>query len=384
MSPIVPSTRAELAAAHRLVVKVGSSSLTDDAGHLDPDKLTALVDQLAAHRARGHEVVLVSSGAQAAGMGPLGLTRKPKDLAQAQAAASVGQGLLMAHYTRAFAAHGLQVGQVLLTAEDVVRRSHYRNALRVLGELLHSGIVPVVNENDAVATDEIRFGDNDRLAALVAHLVRADGLVLLTDVDGLYTAPPSRPGARRIEEVTSFDDLAPVEVTGRGSAVGTGGMVTKVQAAAMASTSGIPVLLTDAATVGQALTGAPVGTFFHVTGRRVPARRMWLGYAAQMKGHLVVDDGAVRAITSGKKSLLAVGVVGFAGEFGVGEPVEIRSLAGRVVARGLSGFTSAELAQVKGLSEDQIAAVLGADRAVPAVHRDELVTQAGSRRPEAA
>jgi glutamate 5-kinase len=381
MSPQPPASRKELAAARRVVVKVGSSSLTGASGHLEAPRLDALVDALAGHVRAGHQVVLVSSGAQAAGMEPLGLSRKPKDLAQAQAAASVGQGLLMAQYPRAFATHGLQVGQVLLTAEDVVRRTHYRNALRVLGELLHGGIVPVVNENDAVATDEIRFGDNDRLAALVAHLVRADGLVLLTDVDGLYTAPPGRPGSRRVEVVRTFDELAAIEVTGRGSAVGTGGMLTKVQAAAMATSSGIPVLLTSAERVGEALAGDHVGTFFQVTGRRVPARRMWLGYAAQMKGRLAVDDGAVRAITSGKKSLLAVGVTTVDGEFGAGEPVEIVDSTGVVVARGLSGFTSAELTVVKGLSEEDIAQALGADRAIPAVHRDELVTQARSRRP---
>jgi glutamate 5-kinase len=201
-------------------------------------------------------------------------------------------------------------------------------------------------------------------------------------VDGLYTAPPDQPSARRLDEVRSFGELEAAKVTGRGSAVGTGGMVTKVQAAAMATSSGIPVLLAAAGQVDQALAGGQVGTFFHVTGRRLPARRMWLGYAAQMKGRLVVDDGAARAITGGKKSLLAVGVVAVEGSFGVGEPVEIADRSGLVVARGLAQFTAAELQRVKGMTVDQVAAVLGADRAVPAVHRDELVTQARSRRPD--
>jgi len=376
-----PTNRAELAAARRLVVKVGSSSLTDQAGRLDPGRLDRLVRAVAGHIGAGHQVVLVSSGAQAAGIEPIGLNRAPKDLAQAQAAASVGQGRLMAHYSSAFLAHGLQVGQVLLTAQDVIRRTHYRNVLRVLGELLHRSVVPIVNENDAVATDEIRFGDNDRLAALVAHLVRADGLVLLTDVDGLYDAPPARPGAQRLSEVKSFSQLEAIEVTGRGSEVGTGGMVTKVQAAAMATSSGIPVLLTAAEHVGQALAGADVGTFFQVTGRRVPARRMWLGYAAKMNGRITVDSGAAKAITVGKHSLLPVGVIAVTGEFDAGDPVEIADPEGTVLARGESGFPAAVLNRVKGWDLGRIEAELGEDQAVPAVHRDDMVTQARSRRP---
>jgi len=376
-----PTNRVELAAARRLVVKVGSSSLTDQAGRLNPDRLDRLVHAMAAHVGAGHQVVLVSSGAQAAGIEPMGLNRVPKDLAQAQAAASVGQGRLMAHYTRAFTARGIQVGQVLLTAQDVIRRTHYRNVLRVLGELLHRSIVPIVNENDAVATDEIRFGDNDRLAALVAHLVRADGLILLTDVDGLYDAPPGRPGARRISEIKNSDQLAAIEVTGRGSAVGTGGMVTKVQAATMATSSGIPVLLTAAEQIGQALDGADVGTFFQVTGRRVAARRMWLGYAAKMNGCLIVDAGAAKAITVGKNSLLPVGVIAVIGEFDAGDPVEIVDPDGIVLARGQTGFPAAVLNRVKGWDLSRIEAELGEDHAVPAVHRDDMVTQARSRRP---
>ncbi|MDR3360256.1 MAG: glutamate 5-kinase [Bifidobacteriaceae bacterium] len=376
------ANRAELAAAKRLVVKIGSSALVDEAGRLSQGRLTELADGIVDHIRHGHEVVLVSSGAQAAGLGPLGLRRRPKDLAQAQAAASVGQSRLMAAYTEAFGAHGLTVGQVLLTAEDTIRRSHYRNALRVLGELLHRGAAPIVNENDAVATDEIRFGDNDRLAALVAHLVRADALVLLTDVDALYDRPPSRPGARPIRQVASFDQLDQWEVTGRGSTFGTGGMVTKVQAAAMASSSGIPVLLAAAADVRAALAGDPeVGTFFQATGRRLTARRMWLGYAAALRGTLTVDDGAARAITDGKKSLLAVGVTAVRGDFEVGDPVAIESTGGQVLARGLAGFDAADLDRVKGMSEPEIAAALGPGAARPAVHRDELATQARARRP---
>jgi glutamate 5-kinase len=372
-----------LVARRRLVVKIGSSSLVDPAGHFAPALLAELTDALAEYIKAGHQVVVVSSGAQAAGLDETaGSSKRPKTLAQAQAAASVGQGRLMAAYTAAFGTWDMIVGQVLLTAEDTIRRTHYRNALRVLGELLHRGIVPIVNENDAVATDEIRFGDNDRLAALVAHLVRADGLILLTDVDALYDAPPTRPGAKPIREVVSFSQIESLEVTGRGSMVGTGGMVTKVQAAAMATSSGIPVLLASAGQVRSALAGQPeVGTFFRATGRRLTARRMWLGYAASMKGVLTVDDGAARAITEGKKSLLAVGVTAVLGDFEAGDPVEIRASDGLVLARGLAGFAAPELAAIRGLSQTEIAARLGQARAHPAVHRDELVTQARSRRP---
>ncbi|MDR0366346.1 MAG: glutamate 5-kinase, partial [Bifidobacteriaceae bacterium] len=358
LDSVPAANRQELVASKRLVVKLGSSSLTGPEGHFNPMALTRAVSAVAGLVADGREVVLVSSGAQAAGLEPMGLKRRPKGLAQAQAAASVGQGRLMAAYSAAFAEHGLVVGQVLLTAEDTIRRTHYRNALRVLGELLHRGIVPIVNENDAVVTDEIRFGDNDRLAALVAHLVRADGLILLTDVDALYDRPPSRPGALPIREVTSFDQVEGLEVTGRGSMVGTGGMLTKVQAAAMASSSGIPVLLAGAGDAAAALGGAEVGTFFHVTGRRVTARRMWLGYAAAIKGALTVDDGAALAITDGKGSLLAVGITDVSGGFEAGDPVAIETPDGRVLARGIAGYGAGELQRIKGLSQDQIEGLL--------------------------
>ena len=239
--------RAAVGAARRVVVKVGSSSLTTALGGIDPARIKALVDELARIRLAGREVVLVSSGAIAAGLAPLALRTRPRDLATQQAAASVGQGLLMGDYTRLFGAYGLAVGQVLLTVDDMTRRGHYRNAYRTFGRLLELGVVPIVNENDTVATHEIRFGDNDRLAALVAHLVHADALVLLSDVDGLYTAHPATSGAQRISDVRSDEDLAGVDVDRRGSAVGSGGMITKIEAARIATSAAIPVVLTTAA-----------------------------------------------------------------------------------------------------------------------------------------
>ena len=265
--------REQVATAARIVVKVGSTSLTTTAGGIDPGRVRTLVDALATARARGAEVVLVSSGAIAAGLPPLALARRPRDLATQQAAASVGQGLLVHRYNEEFARHGIIAGQVLLTADDVTRRSHYRNAYRTFAKLLELGVLPVVNENDTVATTEIRFGDNDRLAALVAHLVHADLLLLLSDVDGLYDANPARGGATMLAEVTSEADLDAVHVGRAGSAgLGTGGMHTKVEAARIATGAGIPVVLTSAELVAPALAGEPVGTVFHPTGRRRPTR----------------------------------------------------------------------------------------------------------------
>ena len=365
--------RAHMTSAARVVVKVGSSSLTGPDGHLDVEALRALVTVLAARRAAGGEVVLVTSGAIAAGLAPLGLASRPRDLATAQATASVGQGLLVARYTEAFAGHGLRVGQVLLTAEDTVRRGHYRNAQRALERLLGLGVVPIVNENDTVATDEIRFGDNDRLAALVSHLVRADAMVLLTDVDALYDGPPSRPGARRISEVLSPADLEGIDVSVRGSAVGTGGMVTKLASVAIATGSGVPVVLTSAAQAAQALAGEPVGTWFATTGRRRSTRMLWLAHAASTQGRLVLDDGAVRAVVERRTSLLPAGIPAVEGDFEAGDPVELASAAGTVVARGLVAFGATELPDLLGRSTHELRARLGAGYDREVVHRDDLV-----------
>ena len=235
-----PSRVERVAAARRVVVKVGSTSLTTAEGGIDPERVRRLVAVLAETRRRGVEVVLVSSGAIAAGLAPLGLKRRPRALPAQQAAAAVGQGLLVQRYTADLADHGIVAGQVLLTADDVTRRSHYRNAHQTLAKLLELGVLPIVNENDTVATSEIRFGDNDRLAALVAHLVHADLLVLLSDVDGLYDGPPAAPGSRLVAEVALADDLAGVRVGKAGSAgIGTGGMRTKLDAARIATGAGI-------------------------------------------------------------------------------------------------------------------------------------------------
>jgi len=358
----------------RIVVKVGSSSLSSTDGGLDLSRLHMLVDALAGARGRGDEVVLVSSGAIATGLSPLGLPARPRDLATQQAAASVGQGLLVARYTERFARHDLVVGQVLLTVDDVVRRTQYRNAYRTLARLLDLGVVPVVNENDTVATGEIRFGDNDRLAALVAHLVHADRLLLLSDVDGLYDGNPTNPGASLIPDVYADADLEGLDIARpSASKVGTGGMVTKVEAARIATGAGIPVLLTSAAHVQDALESKPVGTTFHPTGRRRSTRLLWLAHATTGKGTLVLDAGAVRAVVERRASLLPAGVVAVRGAFDSGDPVDLADEAGTVVARGLVNYDATELPQMIGRSTHALAADLGAEYERELVHRDDLV-----------
>jgi glutamate 5-kinase len=360
-------SRAAVADATRTVVKVGSSSLTSR-GQLDPARLDAIVDAVATRAQAGRQVVLVSSGAIAAGIGPLGLKARPRDLATQQAAASVGQLLLAERYAVSFARYGLGVGQILLTADDLHRRGHYRNANRTLERLLALGIIPIVNENDTVATHEIRFGDNDRLAALVAHLVHAQALVLLSDIDGLYTGKPGRPGSRFIPEVTSMAELDGVDLSRSGSHVGSGGMVTKIDAAAIATTEGIPVLLAASGQVHEALRGE-VGTVFHPAGDRSASRLFWLRYATSARGRLVLDAGAVVAVVQRRMSLLPAGITSVSGEFDSGEPVDLADPDGRVVARGLVSYDAADLPALLGHKTVDLPEEFRRE----VVHRDDLV-----------
>lgn len=366
-------SRDVVASAKRLVVKVGSSSLATSAAGLDVSRVDRIADAIADRVASGAQVVLVSSGAIAAGLRPLGLDKRPRDLATQQAAASVGQGMLVARYSEAFGRHGLTVGQVLLTADDVVRRAHYRNAARTFERLLGLRVVPVVNENDTVATEEIRFGDNDRLAALVTHLVGADALVLLSDVDGVYDADPSHGPATRVTDVRRDEDLAHVRLGAVGKAgVGLGGMTTKVAAARIAAGAGVPTLLAHADDVRAALDGADVGTCFHPTGKRAPARLLWLAHATTARGSVRLDDGAVAAVVGRRSSLLPAGITGVDGDFSAGDPVDLVDAEGRVVARGLVGYDAAELPALLGRSTRELVAELGATYSREVVHRDDL------------
>jgi glutamate 5-kinase len=404
---VTTNSRPDIAAAARVVVKVGSSSLTTAAGEIADEAITALAVALAARRSAGIQVVLVSSGAIASGLVPLGLTRRPSDLATQQAAASVGQGLLIARYTAAFARHGIRTGQVLLSADDLMRRTHYRNAQRTLDRLLELGVLPVVNENDTVATDEIRFGDNDRLAALVAHVTRAKALVLLSDVDGLYNGDPRRGTAQRITEVRGQADLEGIRLgrglkPGQGSQAsqarqagqasqarqasqagqagqasqasqGIGGMATKVEAAMIASAAGIPTVVADAANAPAALAGDPVGTYFAAHGRRPATRLLWLKHAAVTRGSLRLDPGAVEAVVKRHASLLPAGITGVEGAFDAGDPVDLRGEDDTIIARGLVNYDAAEIPGLMGRSTRWLASKLGPEYEREVVHRDDLV-----------
>jgi len=375
--------RPVIADARRIVVKVGSSSLTDERGEPDVRHLTALVDALAAARLGGRDVVLVSSGAMACGMAPLGLKQRPRDLADKQAASSVGQSLLVGRYGSLFARYGITVGQVLLTVGDVARQDHYRNAQRTFTRLLELGVVPIVNENDTVATYEIRFGDNDRLPALVAHLVGADALVLLSDVDALYTAHPDDPSARRIAEVDDIDALD-IEVGRPGASVGTGGMAAKLQAAQIATGSGIPVVLGATADAADIVSGRECGTLFHPTGKRRRRKLLWLAYASQSHGELVIDDGAVRALRERQASLLPAGITGVRGDFHAGDPVRLVAADGTVVARGLVNYDATEIPALMGHDTHELAATLGEHFEREVVHRDDMILKPPPKGPSGA
>lgn len=361
------SLREGIAQAKRVVVKVGSSSLTGSDFTVDPARIDALVDALQARMGRGSDVIVVSSGSIAAGMAPLGLTQRPADLATKQAAASVGQVHLAHEWGRSFGRYGRVTGQVLLTAGDAGRRDRARNAQRTIDRLRQLRAVPIVNENDTVATTEMRFGDNDRLAAIVAHLVSADALVLLSDVDGLYNKNPAEPDARFIAEVRDGNDLKGV-VAGDGGVVGTGGMASKVSAARLASRCGIPVLLTSADNIAAALGPANVGTVFYPKENRLSAWKFWALYAADVAGTLRIDAGAVTAVTSGGKSLLAVGITSVEGEFQAGEIVEIMGPGGQIIGRGEVNYDSQLLGWMLGKHTSELPAGMHK----PVVHADYL------------
>nr|WP_153210846.1 glutamate 5-kinase [Rhodococcus sp. MS13] len=365
---VLGSTRESIASAHSIVVKIGSSALTSLVAGLDTHRLDLLADAIEARMRAGSDVVVVSSGAVGAGLAPLGLTKRPRDLATKQAAASVGQLALAHAWGTSFARYGRTVGQVLLTADDIARRTQHRNAQRTLDRLRALHAVAIVNENDTVATTELRFGDNDRLAALVAHLVGADALILLSDVDGLYDGDPRKGDATLIPEVNSPEDLDGV-VAGSGGALGTGGMASKLSAARLAADSGVPVLLAAASDAAQALSGADVGTAFAPRPTRLSARRFWVRHAADTSGDLHLDEGAVRAVVSKRRSLLSAGIVGVSGDFHAGDVVSLMGPGEKPVARGVVAFDATEIEEILGRST----ADLPADMQRPVVHADDLV-----------
>ena len=367
--------RSAIVNAKRIVIKIGSSSLTGKAGEqLDPSTVDLLVDSVAHLTKSGKEVLIVSSGAIATGLAPLGLTKRPSDLATQQAAAAVGQGLLIHRYTESFARYQITASQVLLTIDDVIRRSHYHNAQRTLLKLISLNVVPVINENDSVGTQEIRFGDNDRIAALVSHLVSADLLILITDVDALYDRNPQLPDAQKISDVSDLHAISDAAISGVGaSGIGSGGMLTKVEAARIATGAGIGTVLTSLKNLASALSGNDVGTYFQPAANKKSSRMLWLQHAAKPHGRVIVDAGAMVALRDRGVSLLPAGVTGVEGEFSSGDTVEILGPYREVIARGLIAFDSNELPRMLGRSTKELAKEYGPEFERELIHRDDLV-----------
>jgi glutamate 5-kinase len=359
-----------------VVVKIGSSSVTDADGRIDEAAIATFVAGLAAVRAEGHRVVAVTSGAVAAGLPALGLggDRRPRDARTLQAVSAVGQGRLMSVYDQAFSHHDLVAGQVLLAPLDFGVRAQYLHARGTLERLLELGVVPVINENDAIADDEIRFGDNDRIAALVAHLLNADLLVLLTDTAGLLTADPRLdPSASLIEEIVEVDQALEALAGGAGSARGSGGMASKVAAAKMAAWSGVRTVIASATrpeVLVDAVTGVPgVGTVVQPRPARLSARKLWIGFAVAAAGVVQVDDGARRVLLERGVSLLPAGVTGVRGSFDAGDAVDLAGPDGAVFGKGLARIGAAALAAVAGRRTAELPE--GTPHEV--VHRDDLV-----------
>lgn len=370
----------------RIVVKIGTSSLTDDQGVIDRTMIASLCDQIARLRRDGHEVILVTSAAVAAGVSALGLSERPTDLQTLQALAAVGQSRLMEVYNTSFAEHSIVAAQVLLVSRDFVDRSQYLHARDTIQRLLELGCVPVINENDAIANDEIRFGDNDHISALVSHLMRADVLVLLTDTDGLFTRDPRvDPAATLVKEVFEGDPLLSVSAGGSGSNRGSGGMSSKLSAARIASWSGIRTVIArsrvdnvlarvvvqveTAQGVDGRITGESVGTTFHGSTRRLSSRQLWVAFASEVRGRVMIDEGAREALLRRTVSLLPSGVVGVEGDFESGDTVEIVDATGTVIARGSSLMDGNQAREAAGRRSSE----LGDGVPNVVVHRDSLV-----------
>ncbi len=358
-----------------LVVKLGSSIVAADDGELRVEVLDSVCSQVAALEQRGERVVMVTSGAIARGMRLIELAVRPRAMDELQAASAIGQGDLFRAYESRLARHGTRAAQVLLTAADIAARTNYLNARQTLRRLIEWGVVPVVNENDTTATDEISFGDNDFLAAQVAVLLDARLLVLLTDIDGLHTADPRlNSDAELVAEVEDFSRLSELEIGDRTSAFGSGGMRSKVAAAGMASEAGIPAVIcngTRGGTLIAAASGEAAGTSFPAQPSTVSSFKLWLKYAKPTQGRLVVDAGAARVLRESGSSLLPVGIVGVEGEFAAGDAVEVAA-GGAVIGKGIADYSAAELSGVIGMKSEQVRELLP-HAADEVVHRDRFV-----------
>jgi glutamate 5-kinase len=360
----------------RLVIKIGSNILASPEQGLDTKRLHAITKDISDVMDKGFEAVIVSSGAIAAGLKKLGLKEKPKDIKLKQAAAAIGQSSLMWAYEHSFASFNKKVAQVLLTRDDITDRLRYINAKNTLLTLINRDVIPIVNENDPVAVDEIKFGDNDLLAALVAGLVEADMLVMLSDVEGLYTKNPKH---RDAELIRSVDEITPdIEkmAGGKGSALGTGGMYSKLLAAKQANNYGIPVVIMSGKKSGllqRFFDGEGVGTYFKPKQVKMPSKKGWIAYGIKSKGLIFLDDGAVKALTMQGKSLLPSGIFKIEGNFDVGDAVSCVNKEGKKIAKGLTNYSSEELERIKGKKTSEIEKILGYKYSDEVIHRDNLV-----------
>lgn len=369
------------AAAETWVVKVGTRVLTRPDGVLNERRVAELAHELHQLLEAGRRVALVSSGAVGAGMGQLKLKERPRDLAHLQAVAAVGQSFLVQTYDQSLRAHGRHAAQVLLTADDLDDRTRYLNVRNTLLTLMEYGAVPIINENDTVSVDELltTFGDNDRLAAMVTNLIRAPLLVLLSDVDGLYSGDPREPGAELISTVAQLDDSVLAMVRDRNTGLSKGGMASKLAAARMATLSGENVIIANGREPGslaRILAGETVGTLFVAQGQSVRSWKRWIGFTAQPRGHLVLDAGARQAIERQGRSLLAIGVVDAVGNFKKGDVVALRDPTGQEFARGLVNYAAADVLRIKGLRTEAIAAALGHCPYQEVIHRDNMAVTA--------
>lgn len=363
----------------RIVVKIGSNlvaSLDSETG-LNLERINSLALDIAEAIKTGYQVVVVSSGAVAAGRKKLGLNKKVLDIMYKQAAAAIGQTGLINAYEKSFQKHGHRVAQILLTGDVLAERLRYINARNTILTLLHLGVVPIINENDSVAVDEIKFGDNDNLAAIVSGLIDAHMLVILSDVDGLYTKNPMEDiNSRLITHVPKVDNKIKTIAGDRSSDVGTGGMYSKVLAAQRATRYGIPVVIMSGRKQGllcRLLKGESVGTFFEPVKKRLPSRKRWIAHGIKAKGIVVIDEGAVRAVIKQGKSLLSTGILDVQGYFKIGDSISCISLEGETVARGLTNYSSEDLAKIKGERSSNIESILGYKYSDEVIHRDNLV-----------
>ncbi|MEK9624036.1 MAG: glutamate 5-kinase [Halieaceae bacterium] len=374
--PAEQHDRQRLAAARRWVVKVGSALLTNDGAGLDPTIVQQLADQLAALRARGCDVVLVSSGAIVAGLARLKLTERPHEVHLSQAAAAVGQSALVRAYEESLDPHGVTTAQILLSHADVRARDRYLNARSTLSTLLGMKVLPIVNENDTVVTDEIRLGDNDTLAALVANLVDADALLILTDQDGLMDSDPRERADAQLIQIADVHDPSLDGIAGEGSALGRGGMATKLSAARLAARSGTSTVIANGRlpdVMTQVAAGEPIGTFLQTHRQPQSARKQWLASLLHAQGELVLDDGAIRGVSEQGRSLLAIGITAVSGEFRRGDLVSCVDAEGRERARGLVNYSAEEATALIGKASADIESVLGYQGDPEMIHRDNMV-----------